>query len=65
MLPRHCHVTDTSRTHLPPYAWDHSAVIDLTNPDARAWIKEVIKNNLIAHAGSSGWMADFGELVRP
>ena len=36
-------------------------MIDLTNPAARVWIKEVIKTNLITHSGSSGWMADFGE----
>jgi sulfoquinovosidase len=37
-----------------------AAFVDLTNPEARAWIKEVIKEELIGN-GSSGWMADFGE----
>ena len=39
-----------------------AAMVDLTNPDARKWIKEVIKAELIA-GGSSGWMADFGEAL--
>ncbi len=37
-----------------------AAMVDLTNPEARAWIKSVIKDNLIG-GGASGWMADFGE----
>lgn len=37
-----------------------AALVDLTNPEARAWIQAVIKDELIG-AGTSGWMADFGE----
>ncbi len=37
-----------------------AAMVDLTNPEARAWIKSVIKDNMI-EGGVSGWMADFGE----
>jgi alpha-glucosidase (family GH31 glycosyl hydrolase) len=37
-----------------------AGLIDLTNPEARAWIKDVIKHELIGN-GSSGWMADYGE----
>lgn len=37
-----------------------AALLDLTNPGARAWIKGVIKENLV-EGGASGWMADFGE----
>jgi alpha-glucosidase (family GH31 glycosyl hydrolase) len=37
-----------------------AAFVDLTNPEARAWIKDVIKEELIGN-GASGWMADFGE----
>jgi alpha-glucosidase len=37
-----------------------AAFVDLTNPQARTWIKEVIKDELIGN-GASGWMADFGE----
>jgi alpha-glucosidase (family GH31 glycosyl hydrolase) len=40
---------------------DFSAgLVDLTNPGARAWIKDIIKEELIGN-GASGWMADFGE----
>ncbi len=39
-----------------------AAMIDLTNPDARRWIKEIIKTEMI-NIGSSGWMADFGEAL--
>ena len=37
-----------------------AALVDLTNPEARDWIKDVIKEELIGN-GASGWMADFGE----
>jgi alpha-glucosidase (family GH31 glycosyl hydrolase) len=37
-----------------------AAFVDLTNPEARAWIKDVIKEELIG-TGASGWMADYGE----
>ncbi|HEX5849905.1 MAG TPA: alpha-glucosidase [Rubrobacter sp.] len=40
---------------------DFSAgLVDLTNPGARTWIKEIIREELIGN-GASGWMADFGE----
>lgn len=35
-------------------------LIDLTNPAAVAWMKSIIRRNLI-DIGLSGWMADFGE----
>ncbi len=35
-------------------------LVDLSNPAAYNWVKEIIKNNLIAN-GLSGWMADFSE----
>jgi alpha-glucosidase (family GH31 glycosyl hydrolase) len=34
--------------------------VDLTNPEARSWMKAIIKDELLAN-GASGWMADFGE----
>jgi sulfoquinovosidase len=40
----------------------YAGVIDLTNPEAYAWYKEVIKQNLIS-LGCGGWMADFGEYL--
>ncbi len=38
------------------------AIIDLTNSAARAWIKSIIKENMIG-IGLSGWMADFAEFL--
>lgn len=40
----------------------YAGVIDLTNPQAYDWYKEVIKQNLIT-LGCGGWMADFGEYL--
>tara|TARA_Y100001937_G_C7136710_1_gene340328 strand:+ start:17730 stop:19994 length:2265 start_codon:yes stop_codon:yes gene_type:complete len=40
----------------------HAGLLDLTNPEAVAWIKSIIKEELIA-VGSAGWMADFGEAL--
>jgi Glycosyl hydrolases family 31 len=37
-----------------------AGLVDLTNPGARTWIKDIIKRELIGN-GASGWMADFGE----
>lgn len=37
-----------------------AAFVDLTNPEARGWIKGVIKDELIG-SGASGWMADYAE----
>ena len=40
---------------------DFSAgLVDLTNPGARTWIKDIIRGELIGNR-VSGWMADFGE----
>lgn len=39
-----------------------AALVDLTNPAAWAWLKQVIKDNMIA-LGLAGWMADFGEYL--
>ena len=39
-----------------------AALIDLTNPAARTWIKTVIKEHMLA-VGLSGWMADYGEYL--
>ncbi|MGB0230035.1 MAG: TIM-barrel domain-containing protein, partial [Pseudohongiellaceae bacterium] len=37
-------------------------VLDVTNPDAREWMKAVIKEEMLG-VGLSGWMADFGEAL--
>ena len=39
-----------------------AAMIDFTNPEAYAWYKQLIKDNMIG-IGMSGWMADFGEYL--
>lgn len=39
-----------------------AGTVDLTNPTAREWYKDVIKTNMI-QTGASGWMADFGEYL--
>lgn len=39
-----------------------AAMVDLTNPLAYEWIKQVIKENMISF-GLDGWMADFGEYL--
>jgi len=39
-----------------------AAMLDLANPEARVWMKDVIKQQVIG-AGASGWMADFGEAL--
>lgn len=41
----------------------HAALLDLTNPETRAWIKNAIKTEMIGKAGASGWMNDFGEAM--
>ena len=40
----------------------YSGIVDLTNPKAFNWYKDVIKTNLIS-LGIKGWMADFGEYL--
>jgi alpha-glucosidase len=38
-----------------------AGMLDLTNPDARQWIKDLMFNMI--DKGVSGWMADFGEAL--
>jgi len=38
-------------------------MLDLSNPAARGWIKNIMKTNMIEAAGGSGWMSDFGEAL--
>ena len=37
------------------------AMIDLTNDAARAWVKTIIKQNIIEETGASGWIHDLGQ----
>jgi alpha-glucosidase len=41
-----------------------AALLDLSNPEATAWIKQVIRENMI-DIGLDGWMADYGEYLPP
>jgi alpha-glucosidase len=36
-------------------------MVDFTNPDARTWAKNIIKNNMLTEGRAVGWMADFAE----
>lgn len=36
-------------------------MLDFTNPQARRWMKDIIKYEMISNSLSSGWMADFAE----
>jgi alpha-glucosidase len=38
-------------------------IVDLWNPEARTWLKNIIRTNLIEEAGAWGWMHDFGEYM--
>ncbi|MBN2299689.1 MAG: alpha-glucosidase [Acholeplasmataceae bacterium] len=40
----------------------YCGIVDLTNPDAFKWYKQIIKTNII-DLGIKGWMADFGEYL--
>ncbi|MGE4584634.1 MAG: alpha-glucosidase [Sphaerochaeta sp.] len=40
------------------------AMIDLCNPEACTWYRQIIKRNMLA-IGMDGWMADFGEYLPP
>ena len=49
-------------TYIVDYGEFYCGIVDLTNPEAVEWYKEVIKRNMI-DLGFSGWMADFGEYL--
>ena len=55
------------KTDGSPYLLKNSnfraGLIDLSNPDTRTWIKNIIKTEMIDKAGASGWMNDFGEAL--
>ncbi len=48
-----------------PYLMTETAftvgMLDLTNESARAWMKSVLKTEVLGNAKCSGWMVDFGE----
>lgn len=62
-LARDFLVKQEDGTPYPILITDFAAgIVDLSNPDARDWLKAIIKDNLIGN-GFSGWMADFGEAL--
>lgn len=54
--------TPEGADYLIPNTSFSAGLVDLSNSDARAWMKRVILEN-VAGAGASGWMADFGEAL--
>ncbi len=38
-----------------------AGILDLTNPAARSWMREIIQEKIVENIGASGWMADYGE----
>lgn len=40
-----------------------AGLIDLTNPEARTWMKAVLVEEVMTKAQCSGWMVDFGEAL--
>ncbi len=39
-----------------------AGMVDLTNPEAYAWLQQIIRDDMMA-IGAAGWMADFGEAL--
>lgn len=56
------HRTDGSVYLLPITAFD-VGLLDLTNADARRWMKNIIREEMMDNAHCSGWMADFAEAL--
>ena len=54
--------TRTGEDYLFDFGEYDCGVVDLTMPEAFAWYKNVIRENLIG-LGFRGWMADFGEYL--
>lgn len=52
----------SGNTYLLDFGEFDCGFVDLTNPAAFKWYKDVIKTNMIGF-GMSGWMADFGEYL--
>lgn len=45
--------------YLIPAGLGQLSLVDLSNPDARAWLKSLVSNFLVA-SGAAGWVADSG-----
>ncbi len=40
-----------------------AGLIDLTNPEARTWMKAILRDEVMTKGHCSGWMVDFGEAL--
>ncbi len=58
----YCVKNDKGEDYMVTITTFPAAIVDLTNPAAVSWLKEIIKKNMIDF-GLSGWMADFGEYL--
>lgn len=54
---------EAGETLLMPVTAFDVALLDLTNPDAREWMKEIIIEEMVQNAGCKGWMVDFAEAL--
>jgi len=51
------------KTHMMKSVSIEFAMLDPTNPNAVAWMKSIIKDNLLGEGKAWGWMHDFGEYM--
>ncbi|CAF1472537.1 unnamed protein product [Adineta ricciae] len=56
------HLQPADAVYVIDFGEFNGAIVDLTNPEAFKWYKNVIRRNLL-DLGISGWMADFGEYL--
>lgn len=56
------HRADGSPYLMPVTAFD-VGLLDLTNPDARDWMRSIIRDEILGNGRCSGWMVDFGEAL--
>lgn len=54
--------TPQKKTYLIPNTSFSAGLVDLTNPEAYQWLKQIIIQEMVA-TGAKGWMADFGEAL--
>ena len=63
-IDNHYFIQNTNNTTYLMYSLSIKfAMLDLTNPEAINWMKEIIIQQSVEEAGSSGWMCDFGEYL--
>lgn len=51
----------SGQPYLIPNTSFSAGMVDLTNPGAREWLKDILRE--MVATGVSGWMADFGEAL--